>query len=79
MRVRSAGAVRIYANIDFNNQTGDYNTSPNGATQDIYLGGYSVKLQAQQGGKIYLYWGSSRYYLGLGQVNGTNVVTWTSN
>ena len=65
MRVRSSGAVRIYANLEANSTTGDYNTNPNGSQQDTYVGGYSLKLQAQSGGKIYLYWGSTRYYLGV--------------
>lgn len=65
MRVRSSGAVRIYANLDSNSSTGDYNTNPNGGQQDTYVGGYSLKLQAQSGGRIYLYWGSTRYYLGV--------------
>lgn len=65
MKIRSSGAVRIYADLDENSETGDYNTNKNASKQDIYLGGYSVKIQAETGGKIYLYWGSTRYYLGV--------------
>ena len=78
MRIRSTGAVRIYADLDWNSVTGDYNDNHNANKQDIYLGGYSVKIQAESGGKIYLYWGSSRYYIGRATINGTNVLTWTS-
>lgn len=75
MRIRSAGAIRIYANQDQTTQTGDYqNTGYTGGTQDVYIGGYSLKLQCRTGGRIYLYWGSTRYYLGVS--NG--VVTATS-
>ena len=78
MKIRSTGAVRIYADLDWNSNTGDYNDNHNANKQDIYLGGYSVKIQAESGGRIYLYWGSSRYYIGRTTINGTNVLTWTS-
>ena len=75
MRIRSAGAIRIYANQDQTKQTGDYQDAGyTGGTQDVYIGGYSLKLQCKTGGRIYLYWGSTRYYLGVS--NG--VVTATS-
>lgn len=77
--LRSAGAVRIYANQDASTATGDYqNNGYTGATQDLYLGGYSVKLQYRSGGKLYIYEGSSRYRIDRGTVNGVNILTWTS-
>ena len=78
MKIRSDGAVRIYANLNVNSSIGDYNNNPTSSQQDIYLGGYSVKLQAQTNGKIYLYWGSTRYYIGRTTISGTNVLTWTT-
>ena len=61
--LRSNGAVRIYTDINDSTITGDYNANDNGNHQDLYLGGYSVKIQAQHNGRIYLYWGATRYYL----------------
>lgn len=61
--LRSNGAVRIYTDINDSTTTGDYNANDNGNHQDLYLGGYSVKIQAQYNGRIYLYWGATRYYL----------------
>lgn len=78
MKIRSTGAVRIYADLDENSDTGDYNDNHNANKQDIYLGGYSVKIQAESGGRIYLYWGSTRYYLGTATISGTRVVTATA-
>ena len=72
--LRSNGAVRIYTDINDSTVIGDWNSNDNGNHQDLYLGGYSVKIQAQYNGKIYLYWGGTRYYLGVS--NG--VVTATS-
>lgn len=61
--LRSNGAVRIYTDINDSTVIGDWNSNDNGNRQDLYLGGYSVKIQAQYNGRIYLYWGSTRYYL----------------
>ena len=61
--LRSNGAVRIYTDINDSTVIGDWNSNDNGNHQDLYLGGYSVKIQAQYNGRIYLYWGATRYYL----------------
>lgn len=60
--LRSGGAVRIYANENETSATGDYQDNGyNGATQDVYLGGYSIKIQCMN--RIYFYYNSTRYYL----------------
>lgn len=71
MRLWSEGAIRLAANTTSSG-------SSSGTQQDIYVEGYSVKLQANSSGRIYLYWGSTRYYIGRATVDGTNVLTWTS-
>ena len=62
--LRSAGAVRIYANENETTATGDWQDAGyTGSTQDVYIGGYSLKLQCTN--RIYLYFGANRYYLTL--------------
>lgn len=65
LRLRSTGAVRVYADLYQSTTIGDWNNNRAGTQQDLYLGGYSVKIQADFNGRIYLYWGSTRYYLGV--------------
>ena len=69
LRLRSAGAVRIYANYTrtMSNQN-DY-TVTNGGTQDIWIGGYTVKLQMSSSGKLSLYWGSKRFNITAPSIN----------
>ena len=63
--LRSAGAVRIYANQNSSTATGDYQDNGyTGSTQDVYIGGYSLKLQCMN--RIYLYYNSTRYYITCG-------------
>ena len=61
LKLRSAGAVRIYAN--YNKDYPNYNdyTTTNGNGQDVWIGGYTIKLQMSSGGLLSLYWGSKRY------------------
>jgi len=73
LQIRSSGAVRVYADLYETSVIGDYNNNRYGSNQDLYLGGYSVKIQAAPQGRIYLYWGGSRYYLGV--LNGTVTAT----
>jgi phage minor structural protein len=62
--LRSGGAVRIYANENETTATGDWQDAGyTGSTQDVYIGGYSLKLQCTN--RIYLYFGANRYYLTL--------------
>lgn len=61
LRLRSSGAVRVFANTIQGANNGDYYQYNNGGTQDAYIGGYSLKLQCSN--RIYLYYGSTRYYL----------------
>ena len=73
LQIRSSGAVRVYADLYETSVIGDYNNNRYGSNQDLYLGGYSVKIQAAPQGRIYLYWGGTRYYLGV--LNGTVTAT----
>lgn len=60
LRLRSKGAIRVFANHTAGAPTGDYINYATG-DQDTYIGGYSVKLQCVN--RIYLYYGNTRYYL----------------
>ena len=63
--LRSGGAVRIYANENETSSTGDYQDNGyNGGAQDVYIGGYSVKIQCMN--RIYFYYNSTRYFLTCG-------------
>ena len=60
LRLRSKGAIRVFANHTAGAPTGDYINYASG-DQDTYIGGYSVKLQCTN--RIYLYYGNTRYYI----------------
>lgn len=76
-RIRSAGAVRIFANLNNNNNQiseTNYPSAQNGNGQDVNIGGKTVKIQCLSGGYISLYWGSTRVNLKRTTVNGVNVI-----
>ena len=76
LRMRSGGAVRVFANHSASASNGDYYNYQNGGQQDAYIGGYSLKLQCMN--RIYLYWGSTRYYIEPATVSGTLVLKATA-
>lgn len=69
LRLRSAGAVRIYANYTRTMANQNDYTVTNGGTQDIWIGGYTVKLQMSSSGKLSLYWGSKRFNITAPSIN----------
>lgn len=77
LRLRSGGAVRIFANLN-NNDTQisetNYPSANNGAGQDVNIGGKTVKIQCLSGGYISLYWGTTRVNLKRVTVSGVNVI-----
>lgn len=76
-RLRSAGAVRIFANLNNNNNQVSETTYPNaqnGNGQDVNIGGKTVKIQCLSGGYISLYWGTTRVNLKRTTVSGVNVI-----
>ena len=69
LRLRSAGAVRIYANYGRTYQNYNDYTVTNGGTQDVWIGGYTVKLQMSASGLLSLYWGSQRFNISVPSIS----------
>lgn len=69
LRLRSGGAVRIYANYGRTYQNYNDYTVTNGGTQDVWIGGYTVKLQMSASGMLSLYWGSQRFNISVPSIS----------